>query len=90
MESVVYHVPMIVVPVMGDQPDNARNVEKLNMGATFHEPKKSLNAESLRTAVTQLLDPKGAYRAAVVSTAERMEGAGGASKAIDLILGATS
>ena len=38
MESVVYHVPMIVVPVMGDQPDNARNVEKLNMGAGWPEP----------------------------------------------------
>eukprot|EP00584_Thalassiosira_punctigera_P000320 CAMPEP_0172538666 /NCGR_PEP_ID=MMETSP1067-20121228/10013_1 /TAXON_ID=265564 ORGANISM="Thalassiosira punctigera, Strain Tpunct2005C2" /NCGR_SAMPLE_ID=MMETSP1067 /ASSEMBLY_ACC=CAM_ASM_000444 /LENGTH=439 /DNA_ID=CAMNT_0013324211 /DNA_START=126 /DNA_END=1446 /DNA_ORIENTATION=+ len=87
MESIVYNVPMIVIPAMGDQPDNATNVQKLGMGVAFHEPKKTLTAESLGAAVTQLLEPKGAYRAAVASTAERMEAAGGAAKAIDLILG---
>lgn len=88
MESVMFGVPMVVIPAFGDQPANADNVQKLNMGITFQRPRETLGAESLGKAISQLLDPtlSEEYRAAIVSTAERMQAAGGAAKAIELIL----
>eukprot|EP00931_Biecheleriopsis_adriatica_P062079 TRINITY_DN37376_c0_g1_i1.p1 TRINITY_DN37376_c0_g1~~TRINITY_DN37376_c0_g1_i1.p1 ORF type:complete len:468 (-),score=82.52 TRINITY_DN37376_c0_g1_i1:231-1634(-) len=88
MESIVYHVPMIVVPAFGDQPDNADSVQRSNMGFGFRYPLKTLSKESLSKAVAELLDPDPTtkYREAVKSTAERMEATGGAAKAIELIL----
>ena len=57
MESVMCGVPMVVIPAFGDQPANADNVQKLNMGITFQRPRETLGAESLRKAIAQLLDP---------------------------------
>lgn len=87
MESIAHGVPMVVVPVMGDQPKNARNVQRLGMGIAFHDLKETLNAQSLGAAMAKLADPQGAYRAAIAATARRMEDAGGAAKAIELIMG---
>ena len=89
MESVAFGVPMVVVPAFGDQPDNADNVQKLNMGVAFQRPRVTLNAESLGRALMPLLDPalSKEHREAVASTAARVRAAGGAAKAIDLILG---
>jgi len=88
LESMVYHVPMIVVPLFGDQPDNADNVQRSNMGFGFRYPLRTLSPESLGKSVAELLDPDpmNKYRAAVKSTAEKMEATGGAAKAIELIL----
>ena len=89
MESVAFGVPMVVVPVFGDQPNNADNVQKLKMGVAFRRPRETFGAESFVRALTTLLDPalSNGHREAVASTAERMRAAGGAAKAIELILG---
>ena len=95
MESVMFGVPMVVIPAFGDQPANADNVQKLNMGITFQRPRETLGAESLGKAISQLLDPtlSEEYRAAMrprrrecKPQAERMQAAGGAAKTIELIL----
>lgn len=87
MESVAFGVPMVVVPVSWDQPDNADTVQRLNMGVAFRRPRENLGAESLGKAVAQLLEPalSEEYRQAVASTAARMQAAGGAARTIELI-----
>lgn len=91
MESIVYNVPMIVVPAFGDQIENADSVQRTNMGFGFRHPFKTLTVETLGKAVTELLDPEptNKYRAAVKSSKEKMEATGGVTKAIELILSVT-
>lgn len=87
MESIICRVPVAVVPVFGDQPDNADSAQRSGIGIGFRYPLKTLSAETLGNAVVELLDPSpcNKYRAALKSTAEKMEAMGGADKAIELI-----
>jgi UDP:flavonoid glycosyltransferase YjiC (YdhE family) len=91
MESIVYSVPMVVIPAFGDQIDTADSVQKSGMGFGFRYPLKTLDVESLSKAVAELLDPTPAnrYRAAVKSSKKKMETTGGATKSIEIIMSIT-
>lgn len=91
MESIVYNVPMIVVPAFGDQIENADSIQRTNMGFGFRYPLKTLSVESLSKAVAELLcpEPTNKYMAAVKSSKEKMETTGGVAKAIEIITSVT-
>merc|ERR1711920_1068143 len=79
MESIVYRVPMVVVPAFGDQTDTADSVQKASLGFGFRYPLRTLTADSLGKAVTALLDPEptNKFRSAVDAAADRMQATGG-------------
>ena len=90
MESIVFNVPMIVLPVFGDQFDNGANVQRLGIGFNFRCPQEELTPESFGKAVMQLIDPMNDYRTKIKNVAGNMKNEGsGATKAVELILSVT-
>eukprot|EP00927_Polykrikos_kofoidii_P002482 TRINITY_DN10986_c0_g1_i1.p1 TRINITY_DN10986_c0_g1~~TRINITY_DN10986_c0_g1_i1.p1 ORF type:complete len:471 (-),score=65.21 TRINITY_DN10986_c0_g1_i1:264-1493(-) len=87
MESFVFHVPVIVVPVFGDQVSNADNASKLKLGFGFRYPLKSLTAGALKESVSALLEsgPENTYKVAVEAFASKMDPSRTAAKAINRI-----
>merc|ERR1719282_1559911 len=94
-EGLGHGVPMVVVPIFGDQPLNGDAIAKCGAGFNFRLPLQSVTAESIRTAMDQLLQPapgQGApnsYREAAGAMAKKIADAGGAAAAVDAILQAT-
>lgn len=88
MESLVFRVPMVVIPVFGDQSANADNVAKSNVGVSFRYPLKTLTPAGLGASVRGILDGSTPFKAGLETAATKMESAGGSAKAIELILAA--
>jgi hypothetical protein len=88
MESLIFRVPVIVVPAFGDQMANAENAAKSNLGFSFRYPLSTLSPEALGKAVQAVSDGRtlNPYREAVDAFATKMERSGGVSKAIERIL----
>jgi len=86
-EALGFGVPMVVVPVFGDQPTNGDSVARSGAGFSFRRPLESLTAEALRTAVATILDPEksNSYRAAAQDLMRRAKEAGGAVAAAKAI-----
>jgi len=86
-EALGFGVPMVVVPVFGDQPTNADSVARSGVGFSFRRPLESLTAEALKTAVAAILDPdeSNGYRAAAQDMMRRAKEAGGAVAAANVI-----
>lgn len=86
-EALGFGVPMIVVPVFGDQPINADTVARLGAGFDFTRPLETLNTEVLNEAVTAILNPEAGntYRAAAEVTMHQMKQAGGVQAAADYV-----
>jgi len=88
MESLAFRVPVVVIPIFGDQVANAENAARANFGFSFRYPLATLRAGALGKAVQDVLDSSAdnVYRAAVQAFVTKMEGKGGAAKAIERIL----
>lgn len=88
-EAVMNRVPLIVVPVMGDQPANADNVAAAQIGFSFRYPYRTFNTDSLRSAAETLTDPgdPGAYRDALERLATSIDNGGGANGAANMLVG---
>jgi len=68
MKALIAGVPLIVVPLGRDQPDNAARV--VHIGAGIRLPKNA-SADALRAAISQIIeDPR--YRAAARTMAARL------------------
>lgn len=87
-ESLLFGVPMAVVPVFGDQPTNADSVAHCGAGLGFRQPLTSVNAETLRNAFAQLTaaDEANSFRAAAKDMAKKLQASGGVPVAADEIL----
>lgn len=55
-ESIHYGVPMVAVPIFGDQPSNAAAVDESGFGILLDF--NSLNKETLVNAFKQVLNPE--------------------------------
>jgi len=87
-EALAFAVPLVAVPMFGDQPTNARALERSGAGAAFHNPMCTLSAATLRDAICTMLDPVSgrSYRNAACAVQQKLRDAGGVQKAADLIL----
>ncbi|CAH0686208.1 unnamed protein product [Spodoptera exigua] len=66
-EAIHYGVPMVAMPIVGDQPANAAAVEESGLGVTLQV--RDLNQENLLNAFKKVLDPKFRERVKEVSKA---------------------
>lgn len=55
-EGLHYGVPMIAMPIIGDQPSNAAAIEESGLGIQLHY--RDLNKENLVAALKKVLDPR--------------------------------
>jgi len=87
MESLVCRVPVVVVPVFGDQVANADSAAKAKLGFSFRYPLRTLSPDALGSAVRAVSDssPDNPYTAVVEKFASKMEASGGAAMAIERI-----
>ena len=88
MESLLFRVPMAVVPCFGDQVWNADCMAETDMGVSFRYPLRTLSVDSLRDAVMEISAPgaENSYRRAVEAAATQMEQQGGAEGAASIVL----
>jgi len=87
MEALAHEVPMVVVPVFGDQMSNADNAAKLGIGLSFRYPLRTLSVATLGESVRSLLQsgPESPFRIAAKAAAAKMSDGGGAKTAIEHI-----
>jgi UDP:flavonoid glycosyltransferase YjiC (YdhE family) len=84
-------VPMVVVPIFGDQPLNGDTIAKCGAGLNFRQPLESVTVGSLDGAMQVLLGPgpsdgePNPYREAAAVMARKLAAAGGAAAAVDEI-----
>ncbi|EMA6343098.1 macrolide family glycosyltransferase [Bacillus cytotoxicus] len=86
-EALYYGVPLVVIPVMGDQPFVAKRVEEL--GAGIQLDRTNITPEILREAVEMILDNKS-FREKSRKIGESLHAAGGYRRAVDEIVTFTS
>lgn len=55
-EAIHYGVPMIAMPILGDQPANAASIEESGLGIQIHL--RDLTKENLLEAINKVLDNK--------------------------------
>lgn len=55
-EAIHYGVPMVAMPIVGDQPANAAAIEESGLGVQLQV--RDLNEENLLNAFKKVLDPK--------------------------------
>ncbi|KEK25025.1 macrolide family glycosyltransferase [Bacillus gaemokensis] len=86
-EALYYGVPLVVIPVTGDQPFVAKRVEELRAGIQLNRTK--LTAEMLREAVEKVLEDKS-FKESSREIGESLQAAGGYKRAVDEIVTFTS
>jgi len=87
-EALSCGVPLIVIPILGDQPVNADTLSVTNAGASFRHPLKSLTSSALREKAKRFLEsPEGnPHRRVAQELAAKMSSIGGHQAAADAIL----
>lgn len=88
MESIVFRVPVAVVPLFGDQPLNADAAAAGGFGVSFRYPVRTVHADAFGAAVRAISARAegNEYRAALDGVADRMEAKGGAGNVVSIIL----
>jgi MGT family glycosyltransferase len=82
MEALYHGVPLVVIPQMEEQELTARRIDELSLGRFLH--RDHVTAESLATAVSELLD-SSKVRQTMDATQAEVRQSGGTSRAADLI-----
>jgi len=85
-EALSLGIPMAVVPIFGDQPDNADSVARCGAGVGFRQPLTTATAGSLRAAFQQLTASESSFRAEAQTMAQKIKAAGGVPAAVGSIL----
>ena len=87
-EALSFRVPMVVVPIFGDQPANAQLVADAQCGVAFCKPFATLTVPALRAAVEQLAEPQ--VLLALGKLSQELQKAGGVPRAIEVAFGSKS
>ena len=87
-EALGFGIPLVGVPLFGDQVPNSLSVAEAGAGIAFASPLKTLTGPGLRSAMRQLVDadPGNPFRQAAVGLSKRMQAAGGVQRATEVIL----
>uniref|UniRef100_A0A7S0FCF4 UDP-glycosyltransferases domain-containing protein n=1 Tax=Pyrodinium bahamense TaxID=73915 RepID=A0A7S0FCF4_9DINO len=89
-EALALGIPLCVVPVFGDQMENADTVARCGAGFSFRHPLRTLSADALHKALQAVLQgAPNAYRASAQRLARSLAAAGGVSGAVHAILWAS-
>jgi MGT family glycosyltransferase len=83
-EALAVGVPLVVVPIMSDEPYSAERVAALGLGRVVEPP--SLTPDSIRAAVRAVLDDPG-YRTAAATFRDEMLALPGPDRAVELLCG---
>ncbi|MBU8689788.1 glycosyl transferase [Priestia megaterium] len=82
-EGLYFGVPLLVIPVMGDQPIVAKRIEELGAGLQLN--RDELDAGALRSATEQILS-NPAFKEKSLEVGKSLKEAGGYKKAVEAIL----
>ncbi|MDY0940576.1 MULTISPECIES: macrolide family glycosyltransferase [Priestia] len=82
-EGLYFGVPLLVIPVMGDQPIVAKRIEELGAGLQLN--RHELDAVALRSATEQILS-NPAFKEKSLEVGKSLKEAGGYKKAVEAIL----
>jgi MGT family glycosyltransferase len=82
-EGLYFGVPLLVIPVMGDQPIVAKRIEELGAGLQLN--RHELDAVALKSATEQILS-NPAFKKKSLEVGKSLKEAGGYKKAVDAIL----
>ncbi|CAE7021665.1 yojK [Symbiodinium natans] len=87
-EALGFGIPVVGVPLFGDQVSNSRSLAESGAGISFASPLQTLSGPPLRAAVRQLVDadPGNPFRQAAEGLGRRMQAAGGVKRAVEVIL----
>merc|ERR1712217_357 len=87
-EGLSFGVPLVVIPLFGDQPTNGDSVAQCGAGVTFGQPLSTLNAEALCDAMCALLEDGSSnkYVASARTMYEKLRSAGGVPAAANIIM----
>lgn len=90
-EALLFGVPLVVVPIFGDQPSNGEQVQGNGAGVCFKDPLRTATPEALRCAVGNLVDLESQssgnqYQLAASALAKSFKLAGGVPKATNEIM----
>ena len=86
-EALALALPLVVVPMFGDQPLNADVLSSTGAAISFKLPQETLSAGALRAAVRQMLAPgENSFQLAARELSQQIAEAGGISQAVDFIL----
>ena len=89
-EALGLGLPLIVVPLFGDQPLNADALSNTGAAISFRFPNETLSPAALRSAVRQMLEPgengENSFRLAARELSRQMAQTGGVAEATDYIL----
>lgn len=85
-EALVLGMPLVVVPVFGDQIYIADAMARCGAGFSFRYPLRTLGAASIRSALEATMQPETGYRAAAEQLAKQLAAAGGVAAAVESIL----
>ena len=87
-EALGFGVPIVGVPLFGDQVPNSLSVAQAGAGFSFARPLENLSSASLRSSIRQLVDPSNdnTFRKAAQALSKHMQSAGGIRRAADVIL----
>ena len=82
-EALYYGVPLVVIPVTGDQPLVAKRVNEVGAGIRLN--RKELTSEMLRESVKKVMDDV-TFKEKSRKVGESLRNAGGYNRAVDEIL----
>ena len=85
-EGLSFGVPLVVVPMFGDQPGNADAVAQRGAGFSFRNPLESLTTSALQSSVAQLLAEGNAFQGTAKAMSAEIQQAGGVKLAAELVL----
>merc|ERR1712061_678118 len=80
-EALSLGVPMIVIPVFGDQPLNSDAIAACGAGIGFRHPLASVNPSTFAIAMDGILRA-ASFRAAAMKMSEKLSAAGGVESAV--------
>lgn len=83
-EALWHGVPMLVLPLFGDQPENAATASRLGVGRSVHLRDSNMVAAAIE-ALTDIFQNISSYRAAVMRVSRILHSENGPKRAIDVM-----
>ena len=84
-EAVYHQVPMLAIPIFGDQPSNGHRLQEAGIGLKLHFREEEVTASAVRDSLTNLTSIDAPYIANIERQYQISARAGGAGKIADVV-----